>query len=97
MRASSLAVLDPRISGGEAWRWFFWYVRRPGEKSWTIIQPQWLSDSQAFHTEFQTKSRYLGTEMYRLIYDPKVAPHWVFDPRNDRDFLAGRPIPRVYS
>jgi hypothetical protein len=72
--------------------WFFWYIWRPGDTAWTILRPQYLTDDEAFDLEFQTKHSQIGTEMYRMVYEPRISPTWIFDQRNERELLAGAPV-----
>lgn len=75
-------------------RWFFWYLRPAWASGWTATRPEYLTDSEAFHVEFRTKSSHLGAAMYRFVFDPAISPTWVPDTRTDRELLVSAPIPR---
>lgn len=77
-------------------RWFYWYIIPPGAREWVAKGAEYFTDSEAFNLEFRTKSQHLGTQMYRLVWDPSSGT-WIFDSRNDRQLLAGAPVPRAYG
>lgn len=75
-------------------RWFFWYLRPSWASAWTATRPERLTDPEAFHVEFRTKSSHLGATMYRFVYDPSISPNWVADTRSDQQLLVSAPIPQ---
>lgn len=74
-------------------RWYYFLVAdyKTG-KSWWLPEAQYLSDRELFDTLFRTKAENLGMSIYPFTYSYKTSV-WVWDPRTDRQILAGESIP----
>jgi hypothetical protein len=38
--------------------------------------------------------RYPGVLMYRFVYEPSIAPTWIYDSRSDMELHASAPLKR---
>jgi hypothetical protein len=70
--------------------WWFWMIWRPsypgGPEEYNGVGPFRMTIAEAFNAEFRMKTQYLTQDIYRWVWSPEHG--WVYDDRNDRQFLA---------
>ncbi len=88
------AVSGTPVVGGKQPRWTFWYTKRHGQSGWTTTNPEVLTAYDAWTLQHRTRMRYPGVLMYRFVYEPSIAPTWIYDTRSDMELHAEAPLKR---
>jgi len=57
-------------------QWYLWWITRYGGGQW--FGPQYLSDSEAFHVQFDIEFHNSDARAYRLLWD---GSQWNYDTR----------------
>lgn len=77
----------PTVQGAPG-HWFYWYLHYQGRS--VPYGAVYMTDQEAFRTEFNTKSEYLGVDPHRYVW---TGAQWLRDQRRDPELLASAPIP----
>lgn len=74
--------------------WYYFLIADYGNKRarWSSNKPEYLSDPELFQLVVRTKAENLGMSIFPFVYSYQSGT-WVWDPRNDRQILAGEMIP----